>query len=655
MYWIKKTTMKKTSKTNHKTILVSTLVVVVIAIVVGVVLWALLRAFKNTSTSSAPTSTPYQPTFGPSPSPSPFDPSRYYSFTVYSPGKALPPSFTNPNCTDCDCGDHLSVEFYTPPHTVLFHENAPTMNLYLTYYASVIGTHSTSQIQLGSLSIQPMGSASPTPSSNQPESCTLGGLDNFWRSATNLHFLQPCSLSISQACPIRYCAFDELLLLCTGLATKDGGPFSCCGGAAEYNSGGFISDCVIGNPLNFCSQQQYLAQNLSFQDSKTVSGGAWSIVFYDCTNPPASQTYIPYSQGGPPPQAQFTVVSANDVPIPAKNIQKPPLLLLNAEGVYVLVNSTDKTIFGDTSYCCQPGSISPTPHNILEVDAGGTAPDITDLLSQSGSNENIIVPAGIYIVSASITVTSNLIGVGMPVLRFTNHAKITFTKDNGVISSLLLDNFSGKSGSIDCFLQIDGNNVSVFDVFMRNGGAVPHATITNSMLLINGNECYLNNIWLWQADHNITGTLTPADGGIYQAPHGLVVNGNGCVAIGLASEHFQQEAVVWAGNDGACVFFQHEFNYFVTNPLTYGYPAMDIQGDNFKGYAMGSYSFFRDAPILATQSFLCSEGKNTQLTNTFTTWLNGNTESAILNVVNKDGKESNVHTKGTPQFVASYP
>jgi hypothetical protein len=547
------------------------------------------------------------------------------------------------------------VEFYTPPHTVLFHENATSLNIYLTYYASVIGTNATSQVQLGSLFIQPMGSATPVPSSNNPESCTLGGLDNFWRSATNLRFTQSCSLSISQACPIRYCTFDELLILCSGLAVKDSYPFSCCGGGAEYNSGGFIADCFIAKEMNFCSQQQYMAQNLSFADSKAVSGGAWSIVFYDCKNAPSPQSYVPYTPGGPPPQAQFTVVSTNDVLIPANNIQKPPVLILNENGDYILVHGTDgKTTFGDTSYSCDPGSVSPTHDNILELTAGGTAPDITLLLSQS-SNENIILPAGIYIVSDSITVSSNLIGVGMPVLRFTNQAKITFTKDKGVISSLLFDNFSGQSGSIECFLQIESHNVSVFDVFMRNGGPTPYATITTSMLLVNGDECYLNNIWLWQADHNTEGTLAPGKGDIYQAPHGLVVNGDGCVAIGLASEHFNQESVLWVGNNGACVFFQHEFNYFVTNPLTYGYPAVDIQGNNFKGYAMGSYSFFRDAPIQATQSFLCSTNNNTHLTNTFTTWLNGNTESAIVNVINKDGKESDANTKGTPQFVASYP
>jgi hypothetical protein len=110
--------------------------------------------------------------------------------------------------------------------------------------------------------------------------------------------------------------------------------------------------------------------------------------------------------------------------------------------------------------------------------------------------------------------------------------------------------------------------------------------------------------------------------------------------------------VIWKGDNGACVFFQNEFNYFIQQPIDFGYAAMDIQGDYFTGYGMGSYCYFRDAPIQATQAFQYNLMNKINLTNTFTTWLNGNENSAILNIANTDNQRSDSTTSGTPQFVA---
>jgi hypothetical protein len=258
-----------------------------------------------------------------------------------------------------------------------------------------------------------------------------------------------------------------------------------------------------------------------------------------------------------------------------------------------------------------------------------------------------------------VTVTSNLIGIGLPIIRFYKDAKMDFTKENGCCSSIIFDNFASEENandSIDYFLKVTAKNVSLFDIFMRNGGPVYNAIIKQAMFIVSNENVYLNNIWLWNADHNIDGnppSSVPPDptdlkNYNYQCPTGLIVeeNAKNVVAICLASEHMLDDNVSWKGDNGACVFFQNELPYYVD---TFTKSALDCSNsDSFKGYALGSYCYFRDYPVKALQAFHIHP--NSFIKNAFTKWLNGNDDSSIQNILmvneNGDGKQVNYDSQG---------
>lgn len=572
-----------------------------------------------------------------------FRPENYYSFFVYdSEEKNLPNQFIQSACDEenCECGDNTKNEFFDVPKVVLFNIDYKKEGpIYLTYYASIIGTKEDKTKISGNLLIQPKGSGKDDLAGNKV--CTLGGLDNFWRSATNLEFLGDKSyLAISQACPLRYCIFKNLLL-CYGVPNHT---FTCCPYQdtflAEWNSGGFMSDVTIRETLDICSQQQFLAQDCIFNQPPVH--GAWNLVFYNCQNAQA-KSYDDQS-------GQYTIVSKDQVPISSQNMEKPPLLIFENNTYFLLLNGKKVNM----DYVIDPGAdLFLKNDNILDPETGT---DITSLLDTS--NENIIIPAGIYYITKTITIRSNLIGIGLPIIRFHSNSKINFQKEGGCLSSLLFDNY----GSNDCLLEIQSNNVSLFDVFFRNGGPIDNPQINNTMLLITGNNAYLNNLWIWRADHGIHGTFENSETKkAYEycpAKHGLIVNGNDCVSIGLAVEHFDEINTIWNGDYGSCVFFQNEFPYFVKS---FPYPSLSIE-NNFQGYGMGFYCYFRDYNVTVQEAILTNPQKKVHIDYAFTVYLNdgGNTgtKSEIQCVLRNNGKEygpaSIKNTQGKPQILALY-
>ena len=132
------------------------------------------------------------------------------------------------------------------------------------------------------------------------------------------------------------------------------------------------------------------------------------------------------------------------------------------------------------------------------------------------------------------------------------------------------------------------------DVFFRIGGAeAGSATVS---LLVNSNNVILDDIWAWRADHGdgVGWTLNTAD-------TGLVVNGDNVTAYGLFIEHYQKYEIIWNGNGGTDIFLQNEMPYdppsqaaWMESPGVDGYPALKVGNHvtSFKGYGLGSYSFF---------------------------------------------------------------
>jgi hypothetical protein len=185
-------------------------------------------------------------------------------------------SIKTPICTDqptFSCGNTKDLgEFTSLPYVFITNKDYGG-NLYLKYYQHIVGVNNPNKPKITGLIVEPVGNTCKELKTGP------GGLDNFWRSITNVS-CDDAFLSISQASPIRYCTFNNLTL-CNGCRVE--GCYSCdnCGDkcACDYTSGGFIADSNM-TVMEFASQQQYLAKNCSFVN---VQGGSWCITLLNCT------------------------------------------------------------------------------------------------------------------------------------------------------------------------------------------------------------------------------------------------------------------------------------------------------------------------------------------------------------------------------------
>merc|ERR1712083_639302 len=115
------------------------------------------------------------------------------------------------------------------------------------------------------------------------------------------------------------------------------------------------------------------------------------------------------------------------------------------------------------------------------------------------------------------------------------------------------------------------------------------------------------------------------------------VNGNHVTAYGLMVEHTLKNLVEWNGDNGLVVFYQSELPYDVTSEYaSNGYTSFRIgdSADNFVGYGMGAYSFFRDHHVTVNSGMIGP--KDAKLTNIMSVHLAGH--GGIRHIYNDEGK-----------------
>jgi hypothetical protein len=199
----------------------------------------------------------------------------------------------------------------------------------------------------------------------------------------------------------------------------------------------------------------------------------------------------------------------------------------------------------------------------------------------------------------------------------------------------------------------------VQDVFFRIGGATPGSATVS--FIDNANSSIIDDVWAWRADHGngVGWTSNTAD-------TGLIVNGNGVTAYGLFVEHYQKNEVIWNGQGGTDVFFQNEMPYdppsqaaWMASPGVDGYPAFLVSPNvtSFRGYGMGSYSFFDlGVPVFAANAFQVPTSlPPSSLNDLLTIFLSSAGSGGILNVVDGTGGSSTIANPDTPVTVVSYP
>ena len=487
---------------------------------------------------------------------------------------------------------------------------------------------------------------------NQCDATGCVALNNFWRSLENLtiNVTTPnfgCYSgefwAVSQAAPMRRVHVNGLTTLmdyCTG---------------PSFASGGFIADSALDGTVVNGSQQQWFTRNSSVG---TWSNGVWNQVFSGVQGAPAQCFPAVPNVCGP-----YTVVAASPV------TREAPFLYVDSAGQYqVFVPAVRRDAVG-TSWAGGPTPGRSVPLRDFAIARPGD--DLHDFTSDLARGRNLLLTPGTYDVATTIQIKradTVVLGLGFPTLTPTRgNVTMSVADVPGVdISGVIFD--AGPRNS-PVLLQVGPKNAhksrasdptALQDVFFRIGGAhVGKATVS---LEVNSDNTILDDVWAWRADHGngVGWTVNTAD-------TGLVVNGDDVTAYGLFVEHYQKYEVIWNGNRGRVEFFQNEMPYdppsqaaWMESPSVNGWAAFKIADSvtSFKGYGMGSYSFFNQGvDIYADHAFevptTLPAGSLNDLLTIFLDPTNG--KGGILNVVNDTGGSSTAANPDVPVTVVSYP
>src|SRR5580693_8520366 len=424
-------------------------------------------------------------------------------------------------------------------------------------------------------------------------------LTNFWRSLSNLTINVNTPnfgcyngefWAVSQAAPMRR-------VLVNGPATL----MDYCT-SPSFASGGFIADSEFdGNTVINGSQQQWLVRN-SKLDGWT--NGVWNQVFSGVVDAPA-QCF----PGQPNVCGPYTTLATSPV------TREAPYLYVDARGHYkVFVPSVQRNSVGTT---WSGGSVAGSSISIDDFFVAKPTDSVQKINNALARGQNLLFTPGIYYLDRTIEVKrpdTVVLGLGFP----------TLVPNNGVVAMSVADVIGVKlagllfdAGPVNSpvLLQVGTKNAhksdpadptSIQDVFFRIGGATPgQATVS---LQVDSDNVIIDDIWAWRADHGagVGWTDNTADTGV-------IVNGDNVTAYGLFVEHYQKYEVVWNGNGGTEIFFQNEMPYdppsqaaWMEAPGADGWAAFKVANTvtSFKGYGMGSYSFFnKGVNIFAANAF----------------------------------------------------
>ena len=509
-----------------------------------------------------------------------------------------------------------SAQFNTVRHAFLFKPGAYTVDVQVGYYTTVAG--------LGLL----------------PDDVTINGivhsegagnstLDNFWRSAENMHIVpqsgQTERWAVSQAAPFRRMHVSGGSLF--WIMPQDG----------SFSSGGFIADSLIEDEVLSGSQQQWITRNSHLENGWT--NGVWNQVFSGVVGAPA-QNFPPTKANGNP----YTTLPQSPV------TREKPFLYVDANGNFnVFVPALQMNSSG-TTWESGPAAGSSIPiANFFIAKPTDSAEAINVALA---SGHNLILTPGVYQLDRTIEVKrpdTVVLGLGLP----------TLVPDNGVVAMSVADVKGVKlagllfdAGTVNSpvLLQVGTQNAhksdpadvtSIQDVFFRIGGAGPGKTTTS--LVVNSDNVVLDDIWAWRADHGtgVGWTVNTADTGV-------IVNGANVIAYGLFVEHYQNYQVIWNGENGETIMFQNEMPYdppsqsaFSHNGVN-GFASYKV-ADSVKfhqAFGMGAYCNFEVVPsIVNDHAFEVPVTSGVQFHDLVTVSLGG--LGTIEHVINETGGTAN--------------
>jgi hypothetical protein len=437
----------------------------------------------------------------------------------------------------------------------------------------------------------------------------------------------------------------------------------------DYASGGFVANSEINGQLNWSGNQQEIARNTDMQSAagyvwNYVYSGDACPPGYTPVAPATACSPTEDAFNG-----SYAIANGVDGIYGVNQITELPNSPVTQEEPFLYTTSSGSHVVWDAFVpAVQQNSVGP---NFLSGTEAGTKvpfsnffvanPTTPESQIQGALNQgkDLVLTPGTYDLNAALVVShpdSTILGLGFPVLvPQRGNETMVVQPNNGVELSGMI--FDAGPGNSPVLLQVgsspnnngngngnngngnngngnngngnngNGNNGNgngngnnrkdpdlIQDIFFRIGGAETTRVSATVSLLDNADNSIIDDLWAWRADHgassySATGSQGQMGAGwtYNQGATGLEVTGDNVTAYGLAIEHYQQNEVIWSGNNGTDIFYQNELPYdppsqtsWEASPIQPGYPSFLVSNNvqSFHGYGMGSYVVFIYTPVI---------------------------------------------------------
>jgi hypothetical protein len=456
---------------------------------------------------------------------------------------------------------------------------------------------------------------------------------NFWRLASNLSVTPSAAINSHDVWAVSQATALRRVHVTSGgvnLFDPEGGP-------NEWASGGFIADSKIDGTVVSGSQQQFLTRNVTMQ---TWSGGVWNMVFVGDKGDPT----------GSWPQSPYTFVSTTPT------LREKPYLTIDSAGNYAVVAPTLTQNTQGTSW--ESGSAPTATIPISKFYIAHSDKDSADTINAAlTAGANLILTPGIYHLAGPIQVTrpgTVVLGLGLATLiPDQGTAAMTVADvDSVTVAGILFDAGAKESPTL---LQVGegvtttshaASPTALFDISCRVGGAA--AGLTKACVTLDSNDVFIDNAWLWRADHG-TGVGWTAN----KAANGLIVNGSNVSAYGLFVEHFEEFQTLWSGDGGRIYFYQSEIPYDVPSQAQWtqggenGYPSIKVTSgvSHFDARGLGIYCYFNN-PVVLDNAIETPTTSGVVFQHIVTQWFKNAAGSAINHIINGTGAAVNSSNSG---------
>jgi hypothetical protein len=522
----------------------------------------------------------------------------------------------------------------------------------------------------------PLSMSSPINNGN-----CFGGSTDFW--------------SVSQATPVRSMIINGNLNF-QSYCSETGY------NSNNYGSGSYVANSEIKGQLDWSGNQQGIARNSDFD---SAVGYVWNYVYSGDACPPGYTPVAPATACSPTEDSfNNTNPSASNPALAGVNglygvqqitelpqspvTEEEPFLYTGSDGSWnvfvpaVQHNSTGPNFLSGN----EAGTSVPLSQFFI---AGPSTPEF-EVQGALDHGQDLVLTPGLYDLNAPIVVShpgTIVLGLGFATLvPQRGNAAMIVVPNNGVkLSGMIFDAGPVNSPvllSVGTPGQFSGGNFGdnnrandpdlIQDIFFRIGGAESTAVSASVSLLDNADNSIIDDVWAWRADHGANTSVTGPQGQVgagwtyNQANTGLAVTGNNVTAYGLAVEHYQQNEVVWSGNNGTVVFFQNELPYdapsqtaWETSPVQPGYPSFLVTNNvqSFNGYGMASYVVFiyTNATLWDSAAFEAPQNPGVQFTDTMDLFISSTCQvnADCFNSSQSGGDDSVIDGVGGPATYAN--